>query len=427
MAFVNERIQFHWLLSRNRDLSYYIGSAMIGWFYVLIIYLAMKFLDNPLTDAFSGVQILGFIVPLNLEILVVFSWAFLLDAPHLWGTIARTFFDPDEWKERKGVLLKSLGWFFVGPAMILGPYLLADFGNLFGYSFSPGTLVLGSIVFLVFFRLWAYYHVVRQHWGFFRLYKRKANDFQQMADRVDTLFFNLSLYLPLLIFMTSTYFYETPGFESIDLGLRSPILPGGMSIGGILFPIFWALYAIAILGYLSFQIYIYLKGGVLNGSKVIYMALIVPLHLVAFSNPIMVVFVTPIVTVGHNIQYHVIVYEYAKKKYKTPDPKYRWTRLLFKNILIYFAFGLVFTFLLYRGPLIEYVESVSGLALDGLLFNSIGMMAGIRQPEDLNLGQKVFASFLLGWAMQHYYLDSKIWKVSKDRELRKALELEPES
>ncbi len=425
MAFAQERIQFNWLLSRNRDLAYYIGSALVGWFYVLIITYSVRLLDSPLTDPFTTLSIGKWTIPLTLEILVVFSWAFLLDAPHLWGTLARTFFDPDEWRQRKGVLIKSFVWFLVGPAMIIGPYLMGDLLAGFGINITPPTLVLGSIVFLIFFRLWAYYHVVRQHWGFFRLYKRKANDFDPFSDKVDTWFFNLSLYLPLLIFLTSTYFYETPGFESIDLGLRSPILPNGASVGGILYPIFWTAYLLTIIGYFLIQIRLYIRGSPLNGSKLIYMALIVPLHLVAFSHPILVVFVTPIVTVGHNIQYHVIVYEFAKKKYKmSADPRYRLARLLFKNILVYLLFGLAFTFLFYRGPFIKFMESVTGLALDGLLFNSIGMMAGIRHPEQLNLGQKVFASFLLGWAMQHYYLDSKIWRVSRDKGLRKALDLE---
>lgn len=34
------------------------------------------------------------------------------------------------------------------------------------------------------------------------------------------------------------------------------------------------------------------------------MLLIIPLHFVAFSHPVMVFFAVPLVTVGHNIQYH---------------------------------------------------------------------------------------------------------------------------
>jgi len=33
----------------------------------------------------------------------------------------------------------------------------------------------------------------------------------------------------------------------------------------------------------------------------------------------------------------------------------------------------------------------------------------------------VVGASLLGWAMQHYYLDAKIWQVSKDERLRRVL------
>jgi hypothetical protein len=38
------------------------------------------------------------------------------------------------------------------------------------------------------------------------------------------------------------------------------------------------------------------------------------------------------------------------------------------------------------------------------------------------LGAEVVAASLLGWAMQHYYLDARIWRVSKDERLRKVLD-----
>jgi len=50
------------------------------------------------------------------------------------------------------------------------------------------------------------------------------------------------------------------------------------------------------------------------------------------------------------------------------------------------------------------------------------MMAGLTDPASLNLGQQLFGTFLLGWAMQHYYLDAKIWRVSRDRSVAEQLE-----
>jgi hypothetical protein len=263
--------------------------------------------------------------------------------------------------------------------------------------------------------------VVRQHWGFFALYKRKANDYGDALNRVDYWFFNLSLYLPLVMFMTSTFYAQTPGFP--DLGLRTPLV-GNWSIGALVYPLARAAYLAVLMFYLAFQFKCWRAGQTLNGSKLLYMLLIVPLHFVAFSHPIMAVFVVPLVTVGHNIQYHCIVYSYAQNKYPSKvERQYRWVKALFKNFAVYAFVGLLFTFMFYRGPWIEWLQTLTGLQLNEVLLNSIGMMAGIKNPASLHLGERLFAAFLLGWAMQHYYLDSKIWRVSKDKEVQKNLKL----
>jgi len=136
----------------------------------------------------------------------------------------------------------SFLWFFLGPAAILLPYVLGSMTARFGLTFPESNLAMGGILFFVFFRLWAYYHVVRQHWGFFALYKRKANDYGDALNRVDYWFFNLSLYLPLVMFMTSAFYAQTPGFP--DLGLRTPQV-GNWSIGALVYPLAWTVYLAA--------------------------------------------------------------------------------------------------------------------------------------------------------------------------------------
>jgi hypothetical protein len=51
------------------------------------------------------------------------------------------------------------------------------------------------------------------------------------------------------------------------------------------------------------------------------------------------------------------------------------------------------------------------------------MMAGVADPAKLGLGEKLFAAFITGWAMQHYYLDSKIWRVRSDKTVRDNLKV----
>ena len=85
--------------------------------------------------------------------------------------------------------------------------------------------------------------------------------------------------------------------------------------------------------------------------------------------------------------------------------------------------GLLFTLIFYKGPVIEWFKGVSSGKLDNGLFNALGMMAGVRDPAALGLGEQVMAALIVGFAMQHYYLDSKIWRVRKDKQVRKYLQV----
>ena len=411
------RLRFVWIHDRRRDLAFYLGSALAGWLYVGVILYAAASLSDPLTGSLWTLRLGGIEIPLTLELLVVASWAFLLDAPHVWATLGRTLFDPEEWQIRRREILRSFGFFFAGPLIILLPYLVSAGTSRFGRPLSAGALALGAVGFFVAFRLWAYYHVVRQHWGFFSLYKRKAGDYGQ--HRFDTWFFNLAMYLPLVMFMTSAFYPETRGFP--DLGLRRPLI-AGWSLGEVLYPVAWGVYLAVIVVYLAVLARRVWRGEELNGSKLLLLAGIVPLHLAAFSHPVLAVFIVPLVTVGHNLQYHCIVYSYARSKYGgTAEPRLRWARAFFRSVPAYLLVGLIFTFGFYRGPWVEWLRDATGLRLDKVMLDSLGMMAGVRDPAALGLGEQVFAAVLVGFALQHYYLDSKIWRVSRDRAVQQHL------
>jgi len=423
LALPTTRFRFNWIIDRKNDLMWYIGSALAGWLYVGIILYAIRATQNPLTDALGTLRLGGIEIPLTLKLLVIWSWAFLLDSPHVWATLARTYFDPDEWQVRRRELLKSWGWFFFGPAFILLPYLIGAALAPFGKTLAPFWLGFGALLFFVFFRLWAYYHVVRQHWGFFMLYKRRNQDLDDTREnQIDKWFFNLSLYLPLAMFMTSPFYDVTPGFPS--LGLRMNLF-GSFSLGGFLYPITWGLFLLTLMGYISWQFRRWQNGAPLNGAKLLLMLSIIPLHFVAFAHPLLVVFVVPLVTVGHNLQYHRIVWSYGKNKYgQEQRPKFEIAQKIFSRLSIYLFTGLLFTFALYQGPWIEFLRQTFGLQLNESLLNSIAMMAGIADPAKLNLGEKLFAAMISGWAMQHYYLDAKIWRVRRDAMVRKGLGVE---
>ena len=96
-------MSLRWIINAREDLIWFIGSVASS-YALLLLYI-------------TGV------LPL---IPMVAGWAVLIDAPHVFGTLSRTYFDRSEWKTRKGLLLGSLLFFVVGPAMVL-------FG--FGFTF----------------------------------------------------------------------------------------------------------------------------------------------------------------------------------------------------------------------------------------------------------------------------------------------------
>ena len=119
-------ISLGWIISGRDDMVWFIGSVLASYL-LLFIYV-------------TG------LVPL---VPMVATWAILIDAPHVFGTFSRTYFDRAERRARKRLLLGSLAFFLVGPLMVVAG---------------------AGLVFFFLAALWAYYHLIKQHYGFMVLY-----------------------------------------------------------------------------------------------------------------------------------------------------------------------------------------------------------------------------------------------------------------
>lgn len=410
------RFRWNWILNARCDLVWYIGSALVGWIYVALVLFLAHGLSDPLHEPLTTLSFGGLSFHLTLELLIFASWAYLVDSPHLWATLARTYLDPDEWQVRRRQLLFAFVWFVAGPVAVLGPYAA---GTL--YPMHAETMALGGQLFFAFFRLGAYYHVVRQHWGFLQLYKRKNNDFTDpQENRVDLWFFNLSMYLPIVLFVASPG-QSQAGFVDVELAAG---LFEDHRIMGLLHRLFLALYGTALFGYIAFQWTRWWQGSSRNGPKLLFLLAVVPLHYVAFASPLVALFAIPIVTVGHNLQYHRIVWMYGQNKYCRGEPgRYRLTRPIFRHLWLYLLLAFFFTFAFSRGPWVEFLGRQIALYIDRGIFAAIGIMAGITDPQTAGVGAEMVALFLTGWSIHHYYLDAKIWRLSKDREVSRSLNL----
>src|SRR5882762_7332559 len=150
-------ISLRWIINAREDLIWFVGSVASS-YALLILYV-------------SGV------LPL---IPMVVGWAILIDAPHVFGTLSRTYFDRSEWKTRKRLMLGSLLFFVIGPAMVL-----------LGFGFT----------FFFLAALWAYYHLVKQHYGFMVLYKKKNNDLAPLDNALDRVFLLFAFNYPFAAFI----------------------------------------------------------------------------------------------------------------------------------------------------------------------------------------------------------------------------------
>src|SRR6185436_9382415 len=145
-------------ITRGRDDAIWFIGSVVSSYLLLILYV-------------SG------LVPL---VPMVAAWAILIDAPHVFGTFSRTYFDRTERKNRARLLWASLLFFAIGPVLVLA-----------GAGF----------VFFFVAALWAYYHLVKQHYGFMVLYKKKNGDLARIDNALDRLFLLFAFNYPFVEFI----------------------------------------------------------------------------------------------------------------------------------------------------------------------------------------------------------------------------------
>src|SRR3982750_1366008 len=215
-------VSMRWIISAHDDLIWFIGSVVSS-YALLALYVAG-------------------LVPL---VWMVAAWAVLIDAPHVFGTFSRTYFDRTERRARKRLLLGSLLFFVVGPLMVL---------------FGAG------LVFFFLAALWAYYHLVKQHYGFMVLYKKKNNDLAPIDNALDRLLLLFAFNYPFVAFIAR----DPEAMARVPVLLHSTIngLALILLVGTILLGIAW----------LGRQLQRAITGLSLDVPKYLLLAAAIPMH-----------------------------------------------------------------------------------------------------------------------------------------------------
>jgi hypothetical protein len=366
-------ISVRWIINAREDLIWFVGSVASS-YALLILYV-------------TGV------LPL---IPMVAGWAILIDAPHVFGTFSRTYFDRSEWRTRKRLLLGSLLFFIVGPAMVL--------------------LGVGLVFFFV-AALWAYYHLVKQHYGFMVLYKKKNNDLAPVDNALDRVFLMFAFNYPFVQFIAS---------DPSAMARVPTVLHGGVNALAMLL-----LAGTIVVGaaWLIRQIQRAWLQQPLNVPKYLLLAAAIPMHWIVLLTPMPAkpIALVAILTIYHNLQYHRLIW-FHNQKYvdanaalrgssptvregslgqMTLKQKYGPAALISRRLPYYVVFGIIFG-IIYQGPrqYLGYLNLHTG-----------------DSPAALSLPTQLGIAFLWGYAFIHYYLDSKIWRVRRDPAVGKALQM----
>ncbi len=331
---VRARLTTRWIIGRGVDGVFVIGSSLAGYVY-LLLYAALHVPIGPLW----------------------WIWSVGFDGTHIFATASRTYFDREARARNRRLFYGSLLFFFaLGPAMVL-----AGWKNWL-------YLLVGA---------WAYYHVLRQHYGFMVLYKVKNRDLGRLDNALDRLFLGVMLLLP-PVHRFLIHHPEELGIPWSFPGLETPML------------VLIALTAALFLGRQWLRIR---AGDLIDVPKYLLLAAVIPLHWLTFAYMSWQAAV-PTVTIVHNLQYHAIVWFHNRNRYAEGGAVHgRIPAAVGRSLLAYAAIGLLFS-VLYRVPGFE-----------------------LGKVSDLAFG------FFCGFGLTHYYLDSRIWRVRHDPGLRAALQL----
>jgi hypothetical protein len=348
-----------WIISRRDDLIWFIGSVVASY----------VFLAANLTLVKLGMSVM----------LVVWVWALGFDGPHVFGTVSRTYADAEERRKRARLYYGTLSLFLLGPALLGLDALLSS--NVFGPAF------------FFFASLWAYYHLVKQHYGFMILYKKKNDDLAEVDNLIDRAFILLGMTYPFVRFLTHSYAAR----ERLEALRVAPESGPAWWLEAFVFSAFLISLALFV-GRQAQRLY---QRQPINMPKLLLLAACLPMHWVVLRllEPMRpaaagALAAVATLTIYHNIQYHRIIWFHNRNKYARQEAAhYGAASVISKNVWRYIGFALLFG-AAYHIPHYTVVK-----------------------PDSL------WMAFIWGGAFTHYYLDSKIWRVRRDKQLTENLHM----
>ncbi len=321
-----------------------------------------------------------------------FLWVWLLafDGPHMLAAYTRAYGDPEMWRTRRGMLLGTLGAFLVGPAILVLGALLA-----LPWLFTAFLAVMTA---------YSYYHLVRQHWGFVAIYGARA---RTPASPAEKRLLYAACAVPYLAFVLS----------HPALGELAGTPPGLARLGQ---HVAWALCGVWLLlvarlavgawramrEHEPVQKHAYLlTATVFHGLVYFVVARFEPMFSGAVGLDQQFMVLAIVSGMFHSAEYVGLVGLYHARSNAVPNVPPSW------------FFGRPERALL---CLVPFVLAYFALACATGVYPGCQVGLGTWMPLGISLNQLALSVFW-GMALQHYWLDERIWRISADPRLRRIL------
>ncbi len=174
-----------WIVSPRYDLTFFIGSCALTW-----VFLAL----------YHGLRWAGVLAGPESVLVTYFVFTAFFDHPHIFQTFSRTHADPAEHRRHLGTHTWGLAGF------ICAGFAIAAAGWI------RELIVCASI--------WGSWHIVRQHWGFLRAYKKMNGDTAPFDDWLDTALFYTGM-VGFVVYDYAGIFGDTPIYGRLSVHFPS--------------------------------------------------------------------------------------------------------------------------------------------------------------------------------------------------------------
>ncbi len=308
-------------------------------------------------------------------LLVALAIFVLLDNSHQVATLPLTIFDPATMQKSAPI--------YLGGAAAIG-------GAAIAISLFPGTLIAQAWASLVVY--WGAWHIIRQHYGFLRLYQARDKPADPRLARAEVYALYSGASFPYFLNLSHGWASEGIGkmLYRVPVPMWSPWVVLAIFAASIGF-VLWDASARA------------LRGEPALSVRLVHVLLVVSnfwigLLWVGREDLILAVL---FITSYHDLQYHAVVWFVGRKRSGPPAaPVYPAVRRMF-------------------GSMAAFVAAIGAGALVQAFLRNDFQFAASLLPES-SVTAALFA-LVTSYSYMHYFFDGKMWKLSTDPRLRAEL------